>query len=427
MKKTLAFIILCAILSMTGCNSGNHETETTEKIEDTTTNKIEVTTSKSANETTEEVDANNLLHDEDLIFEQFYDVYKSKVDLGSLQIPERVKEHIIYQYDDFNEDGQEDVLCYSETPSSTFEEVVLFTLIGDQVTIVSSDFVPVFAYGQTFVKERNFIVHAYTGGGTGLQVSSISLYYVLNGKIVDTGGMLTLEGKLGIPPTESNPDGITMTYLGEIDDLSYEIGNADDRWLMFRYHYSEINDDTQSIEYEKTELYKLDTKTGKYQVELLDEKIAKPSSETASKTGEVYLLDSLKSGQTLEQFIIEDAYYNSENKVGFTLSGEAKLQGQIIWDEASASFIFKSDVALLSAPIRIMIHGLPNDYDRPSYAQFDNSILEQLTDAQYKQLETKLTANVEITIGSYSVNYNSDSEVAQDIAIETLEWKETGE
>ena len=171
----------------------------------------------------------------------------------------------------------------------------------------------------------------------------------------------------------------------------------------------------------------MDTKTGKYQVELLDEKIAKPSSETASKTGEVYLLDSLKSGQTLEQFIIEDAYYNSENKVGFTLSGEAKLQGQIIWDEASASFIFKSDVALLSAPIRIMIHGLPNDYDRPSYAQFDNSILEQLTDAQYKQLETKLTANVEITIGSYSVNYNSDSEVVQDIAIETLEWKETGE
>ncbi len=362
------------------------------------------------------------LHDEAALKDYFYQYFSKSADNGFNSDEDFIKSNLQFVYADFDNDGTEDVVCFSDGPKYAFDQFLFVGLEEGAYRVIETKMEPVFASSQKFYKEGDFVIRELTGGGTGIGETYLELSCVEDGKIIYTGTSLIKDGYVSIPPSEKNPDGISITYSSEIMDMSYKVGTDDDRWLMFQYKYFETDDFTGEVVSAKEEIYTFNAEKMNYYVDLLSES-AKTGTQGNAAVNEagVYELKNLKPGQTLEGFDVEEAYYVEEDRAGYKLVGEAVLEGTITVDEMYDEYIFTSDQALLEHPVRLSIDGMDFDTDRPGGAYFDPAALDMLSDLDRTYLKDQQSLAVRVTITSYANAVKFYSEGGQAIEIKTIE------
>jgi len=365
------------------------------------------------------------IHNKNQIMDVFYTLYLENVEDDNIQDRDFIENNVSLAYDDYNNDGQQDVLCYPENPQSTFLFMAILTPDGKTFKRVEGELASVYSYEQLIEKDGDFIVQTYRGGGTGIQVTSKNLYYVNEGKIVDTGVNFATEGTLSIPPMDNGPNGVSQSYFGEIFDMSYKVGTDDDKWLMFQYHYTETDDLTNEVIYDKTETYTFDKETATYWVNHVSETAKAGTKGQAFKNEQgVYAFENLMPGMTLEGFDIIEAYNMNDNELGFNLSGEKTLKGKIVVNDMYGDYMFESDEPLLTAPIRMHTNAYDYDIDRPTMAYFDQSFIERLTEEQRLYLSEHGSAQVSVDITNFNMVIRIGTEGGENIELKEMRWSQ---
>ncbi len=251
--KRYGILIVFMVLALTACGAPQTDTavETGTQAEEERTqseNQAQVVETESgqtevSNETEKQAEIPQVdLHDEGALGDFFYEHYLDTVEKDLQQDKAFVKGNLVFQYADFNNDGELDVVCYSEEPSYAFSEFLFVTIEENAYQTIETSISPVFAYEQSFGKEGEFVVHKFSGGGTGIRQTIVELCHMAYGKIEYTGTSLVLDGYLSIPAMENNPNGVNETYSSEIFDMSYKVGSDLDKWLLFKYKYTEVDD-----------------------------------------------------------------------------------------------------------------------------------------------------------------------------------------
>ncbi|MDK2867531.1 MAG: hypothetical protein PWP38_1846 [Clostridiales bacterium] len=366
------------------------------------------------------------LHDEEALKAYFYDLYKVMAEPDNLRDEDSITSQLSFYYADINGDGEEDVICYSEAPASSFKELALVTIEDGEYTTIPNELEPEFVYEQSFLKEGDFLIRKVRGGGTGISSTSNMIYYAADDRIVNTGTSLAVEGYTSIPPMPSAPNGVSESYKGEYFDMSYKIGTDEDKWLMFQYDYTETDDINEEIIYSKSETYTFEPSTHQYQVQVNNESgKAGTQGETPLGDDGVYVIDTLKAGQKLSGFDVTEAYDNvgSDAFVGLE-NGSVVIEGELwydqeMWDE----FLFTADDPVIDHPIRFNIDGQTFDIDRPGYASFQTNIEDYLTAEQIDYVKNQgQNAKIKLTVTSFNINIAYASEGGEGIGFSSFEW-----
>jgi|GEM_PF-2521812 len=431
--KKIVTLLLCTMLVLSGCNSGmdtsSEDHEETAKSDTTTEEPMsqmeDNTNDNKADDESQSEQEGADIHDENQVMAFFYELYLENVTDDIIQEKAFVAQNIAFAYDDYNNDGQEDVLCYSQNPQSTFLFIAILTSEGTTFKQVKSALEPLYAYEQSIEKEGDFIIRTYRSGGTGIQTTAKHIYVAKNGEIVDTDVDLVTEGILSIPPMGNQQEGVSQSYVGDIFDMSYKVGTDDDKWLMFQYQYTETDTITEEILYEKTEIYTYDKTLSKYLRQHVSESAKAGTKGEAFKSDQgVYALESLMAGMTLEGFDVAEAYSIKGDELGFKLIGDKVLKGKLLVDEMYGDYMFKSDEPLLTAPIRMTNGDEVYDIDRPTMAYFDQSFIENLTSEQKASLASTGSAEVSVNITGFSVMQKIGTEGGENIDLKELKWLE---
>ncbi len=363
------------------------------------------------------------LHNEAELKAYFYETYKVMADSSNILEEDFVADNLSFLYDDFNGDGNEDVICYSDSPSYAFTEIAIITLQDGKYTTIPNQIEPQFVYSQKFYKEGDFLIHLYEGGGTGTSITSQAIYFLdkEKGSIVNTEVALVIAGHINMP---SDNGGTSIIYVGEVVERSYKVGTDKDSWLLFEYNYTETDDITQKNIFSKSERYIFDKTTGKYDVELLSETTIDTTQgiPQANEDG-VYTFESLKKGQIIDGFNVVEKEKTSEYST-VTLSGEPKtIEGELLYDnEMWDEFRFSSNEKLLSKPIRFTSEGENYDFNSPSYGFLRTPIENFITKEQADYVKQGNTAKIKITATeiNFSLVYNAPSGIGMNIT--NVEW-----
>jgi hypothetical protein len=432
MKKIMT-LLLCIVLTASGCSSdvdsaknegaSDASRSSQETIEQESSGEGESQENKENTENADSDQATADIHNKSQVMEAFYTFYLEDVEDDNIQDRDFIESNLSFAYDDYNNDGQQDVLCYSESPKSTFLFMAILTPDGKDFKRVEGELASICSYEQAVEKEGDFIIQTYRGGGSGVQVTSRHLYYVDKGKIVDTGVNLDTEGTLSIPPMGNDQKGVSQSYYGEIFDMSYKVGTDDDKWLMFQYHYTETDDVTDEVIYDKTEIYTFDKETATYLVTPVSESAKAGTKGEAYKNEQgVYAFENLMPGMTMEGFDVVEAYNVNDEELGFKLSGNKTLKGKILVNEMYGDYMFESDDPLLTSPIRMHIDTYDYDIDRPTMAYFDQSFVDRLTEEQRQYLSEHGSAEVSVEITSFSMGIKIGTEDGENIEINDMRW-----
>jgi hypothetical protein len=429
--KKMATLLLVFILMLTACGSegGNAGSSTDNNPSPTdTTQPSDATLDHASDEAAAESnDAATLdLHDQSALTAYFYELYKVMADPSNIQTEDFIASQLSFYYEDIDGDGEEDVICYSEAPLSSFEELAVVTLKNGAYTTIPNEIEAQAAYDQSFTKEGDFLIRTIRGGGTGISDTNKTIYYAAEGMIVNTGTTLTTEGYVSIPPMSSAPDGVSEAYSGEIFDMSYKVGTDDDKWLMFQYNYTETNDLNGETIYSKSAYYTFEPSSHRYYIEVTEESgLEGTQGEAPLSDGTFYAIDDLKAGQTLSGFDVVEAYDNVGDYALVSLSnGSVTIEGDLwydqeMWDE----FLFTADDAVLDHPVRFVIDGQAFDIDRPGYAGFLKNITDYLTPAQIDYVKNQgQSAKVKMTVTAFNIGIAYGSEGGEAVDFSSFEW-----
>ncbi|MBS7525313.1 hypothetical protein KHM83_01335 [Fusibacter paucivorans] len=428
--KKMAALLLVIILLLSACGSeeknagGNAENSQPQAQPDVSSEVPATEAETSTEEPSDAVSVQNL-HDESALKAYFYNLYKVMAAPDNMQDEAFVIDQLSFYYADVNGDGEEDVICYSESPTSSFTEIAVVTIKDGEYATLPNDIEPVFVYEQSFSKEGDFLIRKVRGGGTGVSDTSNIIYYAAEGMVVNTGTSLTLEGYTSIPPMPSAPNGVSESYKGEIFDMSYKVGTDDDQWLMFQYDYTETDDMNETVIYSKSETYTFEPSTHQYDVQVNEESGKAGTQGAAPLSENVYVLGNLRAGQTLSGFDVTEAYDNvgSDAFVGLA-NGSVVIEGDLwydqeMWDE----FLFTADDPVIDYPIRFDIDGQIFDIDRPGYASFQTNIEEYLTAEQIDYVKNQgQSAKIKLTVTSFNIDIAYASEGGEGIAFSSFEW-----
>jgi len=117
---------------------------------------------------------------------------------------------------------------------------------------------------------------------------------------------------------------------------------------------------------------------------------------------------------------VKNAYYNEYEGAGFTLEGPIKMYGQVFMNEMYGDYAFGADEPIIESPIRIQHQGVNYDISMPTFAYFDQTYIENLSEAEMDYLKAKQVLKVEIEASSYSKAFRFESEGGGSIEITKL-------
>lgn len=413
MKKLFALILVMVfVLSACGSSSQSEPSQTESQGETSTS---ETTTQEESVAETQGDD----IRDDAALRDYFYELYKVMADADNIQDQEFVNSNLSFTYSDYNFDDQEDVICYSESPSSSFSEVAVITVIDGKFTTLPNEIEPIFVYTQKFTHRMNsdFLVRTYTGGGSGISSTSTQIYHMATDRIYNTNAILTTEGHVSMP-------GANIQYAGEVFDMSYKVTDMDEEWLMFEYDYSETDVDKNVVTYSKSERYEFNEETHEYVVTLLDENAESGSAGEATASAGFYMIDDLKPGQEIGEFNVESAYNNVNSDAGFFLECyDMPVTGTLTYDnEMWYEFKFTPDSPLISEPIRISVDGINYDFDGTHSGTISNTSLNSfLTTEEQSYVKSGNSIKVQVDLTGFGFGFAYYSEGGGSYTITSLQ------
>ncbi|MCT4599117.1 MAG: hypothetical protein N4A50_14710 [Vallitalea sp.] len=397
--KKLIYSILTIMLVMTGCSSDANEkskealrAEIRAEIEAEQKAKDDMKQVKDKKQEDKKViDITDKKSVIDFIFQKF--------NVSDSYSKEKGIKELTFTYEDFNEDGKEDVVVYSPFRNG-FEDIAFVTATENGYELID-DFEEFSKYEYSIVKEGNFIVFRGSNGGTGIYRKYLKLYRYVDGEIAFTGVDLCIEGHTTSFENDSN--GQPINRLSELRDTSYKLDTSEDKWVAFNYTYMEKDSDDKLLLKTSDEYY-YNNETNTYDVYQLESKfIAKDSSKEALISDGKYELEQLMGVEKLEEFKITEVSYIKRDRYSFELEGKISLKGEIVFDdfEGEESYIFSSDEAYLDYPIRIEdeMKDISNYID---YAYFDKKWIKELPQSAREALKEKKVLEVACTINKIS-------------------------
>lgn len=366
------------------------------------------------------------LHDESAILAYFYDYYIQTLEADLTPIDyDYFAQSTTLIYDDFNNDGQEDVVCYSESPTSTYLTIAFITIKDQALTLIHTDMAPEFVYEQAIQKEGNFVIRKLRGGGTGISSTTLSIYGLVKGSILYTGTRIQTEGYENIIPNDKNIEELSHSFSSETNDMSYKIGTDEDQWLMFS-HKDIIKDDlTETFIYEKVTEYTYQPENNRYYQNVISEEGQAGAFPPAYLREDHYDANDLRGGSKIGDFNILSAIYNPSENSTFIFEGTKTIEGNLCYDnEMNDDYYFESDQALLDNPLWIPIEdgqGNVQDtliFDHLKMAWFSNDISSFLTPEIRKSLNRPpYSTRVSVTLSRFSIGCSAGSESGENITI----------
>ncbi len=325
--------------------------------------------------------------------------------------------NITVNYEDFNDDGVVDAVCYAPS-KQPFSEIVFVTTISGKFTVIPHE-IEDFGPGTHDVrKDGDFVLYNFSGGGTGMNISNVGIHKFNGEKIVNTEAVLTVDGYDSHPPKSSTSEGYAMSFKGEIMDRSYKV-NQESNWYMFEYISTQTDDIKEEIVLQTDDLYTFNPQKFKYSVSQMNPPVVNNKTGVVSQVNDegVYDIKELAPGHTLENFLVKNAYYNVNEGAGFTLEGPIKLNGCVMVDEMYGDYVFYADESMIAHPIRIQFLGVNYDLSMLNQIYFDQKYIDSFTKEQRDYLEEKQVIKVEIEALSYSEGLQFESEGGASIEI----------
>ncbi|MCT4542521.1 MAG: hypothetical protein N4A63_03130 [Vallitalea sp.] len=405
MKKSI-YIILAFLLVMTGCNSNaNKKSEELlkQEIRDEIRAEMEAKHKAEDKEKAEKEDKREVVDIKDK--EAVIDFIFEKFNVSDSYTKENGIKELTFTYEDFNEDGNEDVVVYSPNKVGFYE--VAFVSVAKSGYELIDGFEGYSQYDQSIAKEGNFIIYRGSGGGTGKYKKFLEIYRYVDGKITSTGTTLDIEGH-DTKAHDDYPNGQPIKISSELIDKSYKHDRADEKWFAFDYTYMETDDEDKLLLKTCNE-YHYNSETNSYEVYELEPKIvAKDPKKEAVVSNDKYEIEDLMSVVKLEDFVIKEVSYIKKNTYSLKLEGEISLKGNIQYDDMSEQYYFYSDDPFLDYPIRIE-DDMKDISNYIEYAFFDKKWIEKLPKSARELLKEKGVLEITCTINKieYSGQWGS--------------------
>ncbi|MCT4620372.1 MAG: hypothetical protein N4A62_13395 [Marinisporobacter sp.] len=214
MKKLIGLaMVILIVFSFVGCGT-KETTKTEEELKAEIRAELEAEAKEENNDTkVEQVSID--LQDKNLLLDFLCENFNPEMKMDDLNTV----------YGDFNNDGNEDVACYSPNRNN-FYEVAFITINNGELSFIPSDIEKETIYTHDITFDGKFIHYTITGGGTGISTTLERLYVYDGNKIKYTGADFVVEAYTAQPPTSNYPDGyMTETTSNTIFDTEGDYSN----------------------------------------------------------------------------------------------------------------------------------------------------------------------------------------------------------
>lgn len=404
MKKILT-ILLC-VLMLASCSSQNTSTTNAPSEGNDSLNQEEDATTQNNEEdktlTQDVVVKADLRNKETLIDFIFENV---EVDEGYTK--ERAISELVFLYDDFTEDGEEDVVCYSKNLDG-MKDVVFVTINNSEYQRING-FDGSTQYDQEVSKQGEFITYISSGGGTGVYHKMMDIYRYKAGKIQSTGVSLELEGH----STASNGDAIIIS--GSISN----VGN--DKLVSFIYNYEESNKSEDELILSTSHKYNYDEIKNTYVItpepygSSIEENETTAQDNTTKSLKTSYKLEDMKVGEKFQGFTISEVEGDSK-KGKFVLKGEKTFKGKIYFDENIDYYVIIK-TCMFDVPVIIN----DNEINGPEFVWVDKKWINDLPEGAKNYFNENGTLEVNVTINEYVCDRLYEFQSADSVVIKSLE------
>ncbi|QUI21670.1 hypothetical protein HZI73_04895 [Vallitalea pronyensis] len=405
--RKLIYGILTLLLVVTGCSSNDSKkTEEVLRAENRAAMeaeqkakeemKAELEDKKQEEQTEEEkkVDDITITDKEsvmDFIFQQF--------DVSDSYSKERGMNELTFTYEDFNEDGKEDVVVYSPNKDGFYD--IAFVTVTENGYELIDEFEEYSKNEQSIVKEGNFIIFRGAGGGTGVYKKFLKIYRYVDGEIAFTGVALDLEGHDTIAH-DDYPNGKPIEISSELIDRSGKFNNGEDIWFAFDYTYMETDIDGKLL-LKTCDGYYYNNETNAYEVQQLESKfVTKDAANEALVSDGRYELEQLMSVEKLEEFKVVEVSYIKMGEFSLILEGEITQKGRIRFDGLYQMYCFTSDEAFLDYPIRIDDELTISTHIR--FSCFDQKWIKELPQSAHESLKENGELEIACTINKIEIH-----------------------
>jgi hypothetical protein len=322
----------------------------------------------------------------------------NELNVGDSYSKEKGINELTFTYDDFNNDGNEDVVVYSKNREGFYE--VAFVSVTENKYKLIDEFEVIGQYDHSITKEGNFIIYRGSGGGTGTYRKFLRIYRYVEGEILFTGTTLDIEGHDTVPK-DGNPNGQSIIISSELIDRYGKDDSNEDKWSTFEYTYMEADRDDKLLLKTSNE-YHYNSESNTYEVKELESKLdAKDEDKKPLISNEKYDIEQLMGVGKLEEFVIKDVSYTKKNKFSLELEGKISLKGKIKFDAMYEEYCFYSDEAFLDYPIRVGDDMSINNYIK--YAYFNQKWIKELSESAQKSLKDKGVLKIACTINNIKV------------------------